>query len=277
MPDPHVTKLFYRLKPGETRRFEAPKAVSASCPAFNVDLDAEGKLVVELIVHHPNVRAARACVEPYLRAWELQDALKRDGRQDWSFEYESSEVIDREPAAPGQARIIQLEALSTATSFGAATLTDVSPSYPAPPDDFAFSADVKDLWFLYSEMAEKRQRVTVTGYLCLSYVQRRFGGRGNAAGKLNIDDDVLKELGRLTSERGDVRSARKFDDGSTMTDLTDSETRWILAALRALILRVGELDGASQSPTPLAMSDLPSLSTLPGKRSSKKPRRKTAR
>lgn len=86
------------------------------------------------------------------------------------------------------------------------------------------------------------------------------GTRRKVAKKYYIDMDVLQTLGRLTSTVGDTQTARKFDAGQSPRPYTGTETVWVEAAIRALILRVGKWAYDPNSPMPkLTMADLPKL------------------
>jgi hypothetical protein len=69
---------------------------------------------------------------------------------------------------------------------------------------------------------------------------------------------VLKKFSELASTRGDEKTARK---GGVQQPLSAAETQRIEAAIKAIIRRVGEIDGNPSLPE-LTMSDLPPLVPL---------------
>jgi hypothetical protein len=85
------------------------------------------------------------------------------------------------------------------------------------------------------------------------------GGRRKAATRFGIAGPVLSMLGHLSSERGDVTTARKAD--AAARPLTSQEIRWLEAAVLAIIRRVGEVAaaGSAVTLTQLTMADLPPL------------------
>jgi hypothetical protein len=80
-----------------------------------------------------------------------------------------------------------------------------------------------------------------------------------------VSGKVLNTLSRLVSRVGDHTTARKRSPSSKGVEWrphTDAELRWIDAALRALILRVGE-HAAGLLLRQLTMADLPPLPKTP--------------
>jgi hypothetical protein len=55
-----------------------------------------------------------------------------------------------------------------------------------------------------------------------------------------IDYRVLRKLGDLCCNRGDIRDARKHKGNAGITPLRPAEREWIRAVVKKLILRVGE-------------------------------------
>ena len=94
MNDPHVEWLRYRLELGRSLHFIDPLMLEHETEHFSLQLDAEKKLKVTMKEHHASTDSARERVQPLLRAWELDNALKY-GPGAFRFVFEDKGVIDR--------------------------------------------------------------------------------------------------------------------------------------------------------------------------------------
>src|SRR5947207_2175669 len=98
-PDPHVRSLAYSLRSGEGVRYVDPLPLEFERHGISFRL-AAGQLTCQMKTHFSNVEAARAVVEPILRAWELQsDVAGRPGEM--RFRLAGADVEDRTPVPPG--------------------------------------------------------------------------------------------------------------------------------------------------------------------------------
>jgi len=258
MRDPHVVALRYRLVPTETISFDQPPTVERDTEAFQIRL-ADNIVTFEMLEHHASEESARERVEPYLRAWEILDALDK-GRPEMSFEFEWADVIDRDPLPPGVGQVIHAKAAMAAAGALDATLHFTRSQYPEPPDRFVLSDDVKVMWGRYNAYLNGEERLDAMAYACLSKLEERAGRREQAAKQYNISSKVLNELGRLTTEVGDEQTARKYRGRKERRSYTRAEQTWIKAALRAVIRRAGQWAYDSEAQWPkLTMNDLPKL------------------
>ena len=98
-------------------------------------------------------------------------------------------------------------------------------------------------------------------YFCLTVLEIATGSkrdkRRKAAAKYRIEPAVLKKLRELSSDRGDPRRARKMPTPAT-PPLSGTEEAWIHAAIKQLILRVGDQRNVLDLPT-ITMADLPRI------------------
>jgi hypothetical protein len=216
-----------------------------------------GTAIFELKEHFPSVEAARGIVDAFVHAWELDVALN-SGRREITFVYEDAEVIDRNPPPPGEPRVIQLSGTASGTSFASATLSVVRLEYPPPPRYFTLNADVETLWHRFESYTQDRETLLAMAYFCLTWLEARAGCREKAVKVYRIDFAVLSKLGELTANKGDKETARKTKDAKTFAPLTKKEIRWIEAAIKAIIRRVGEIDTTPSAPI-ITMDDLPKL------------------
>jgi hypothetical protein len=261
MRDPHVAKLRYRLVTAETVSFDQAPPVEREAEAFRMRL-ADDIVTFEMVEHHASEESARTCVQPYLRAWEL-DAALRFGHREIGFEFRDADVIDRDPPPPGTAQVIcPKPAVATAT-VGEVTLHFTRREYPEPPEGFVVSADVETMWHRYLGYLEGREPFISMAYFCLTVLEWSAGGRPEAAEQFGTDSEVLRTLGRLTSQVGDEETARKFNRQGERRPHTRAEKAWIEAAVKALIRRAGEWASNREAPRPqLTMNDLPKLTSF---------------
>jgi hypothetical protein len=257
LPDPHVKTLFYRLE------FDGPAMFSGTAP-FKVDTAAfrvsyAGRtLAVEMIEHHATAESAHAAVQPYLRAWEIDDALTL-GRPQISFRFDRAVLIDRDPPSPSEAgvpRIVETIGIASSEKFGSGTVT-MSRPFPRPPTGFVASADVETLFERWRGFLAGREPLPGMAYFCLTVVEMYGAQRADAAKHFAVARNVLTNIGRLCAS-GDPSTARKAS--ATPTPLTASETAFLEAAVRALIRRVGEVAASpGGSFAEITMADLPQL------------------
>jgi hypothetical protein len=261
MRDPHVVTVFYQLETDPALRFDHPPPCEYNTDEFTLRL-ADGLLTCTMKAHCATAEEARAVVDPLLRAWELDVAL-RQGRRVMHFVYKNAHVIDRDPPPPGASQVIMTTSVGSLEMMGEATLTLISRHYPAPPEGFIASPDVETLWRRYDGYVQGREPLPGMAYVCQSFIEKVLArGRCDAARKYHIEEKVLCTLGNLHSHRGDLTSRRKLEHERDRHEppLTPQEIAWMEAAVRMLIRRVGEhaADPMASWPT-LCMRDLPPL------------------
>ena len=105
MRDPHVVSLRYCLETDPSLIFDKPPPLERETDQVTLRL-AEDMLTCKMKVHYATAAAARAVVDPLLRAWELDVALFH-GKQVMHFAYQKAEVIDLDPPPPGVPQVIQ--------------------------------------------------------------------------------------------------------------------------------------------------------------------------
>ena len=265
MRDPHVVSLRYRLVPDDRITYDNPPAVEGETDAFRLRLE-DGIATVEMIEHYPSEEAAKERVDSYLLAYEVHAALSHSGRREFRFKFDGTgtQVIDRNPPPPGSPQA-SLHGRATLTAVGSVvTSYHVTRSqFSSPPDQLVLSPDAEMMWHRYDRyLNEPEPSLAAMGYMCLSVLEASAGkSRRQAATKqYNICEKVLQKLGYLTSEVGDPLTARKAPKTGTFRPHTQAERMWTEAAVRALILRVGQwaADPDKQLPK-LTMADLPPL------------------
>jgi len=260
MRDPHVVALRYRVVPDETVAFDRPPPTEWKTEAFHMQL-ADDLATFKMIEHYASEKAARECVDDYLRAWEIDVALQF-GHPEIRFEFEGADVIDRDPPLPGSGQVIHAKvALAGAIGLAATVTAHVTRGkYPDAPRAFVASIDVRTMWLHYEEYRKGRERLVDMGNVCLTLLEGNAGTREKAARQYGISSKVLDKLGYLVSAVGDDRTARKLKKLREFRAHTHAEIVWVEAAVKALIRRVGEWEFDHEaSRRKLTMSDLPKL------------------
>jgi len=229
---------------------------------FKVTLH-ESVATVEMREHHALVESARAAVEQVLKAWEISHALRSGGRREFRFEFDHAHVVERNPGLerpPGKRTVSASVAIGgVATVESALGIRVKRGGYPQPPTGFAWTPDVETLWIRWQGYLAGREPLPAMAYACLTLLERRHGGRSGAAAHYGIAGNVLATVGRLSSEVGDERTARKL--GPKLRPLTGEERAWLEETVKALIRRVGEVaaTGSAAAFPPLTLADLPDL------------------
>ena len=255
MSDLHVEKLFYRITSGQSVDLsQAPRATwRVLDDRFQVTLDGD-EMIAEPQVHYASADDARAVLDPYLRAWEIQAALAVS-TPSLQFEYQRAEVIDRHPS-PGVVSaplVINMSIFPTVSIKAVVGLA----TFPSPAQANRCDEATERMYRRLMGIWADGNYVTSDGYYILTEAEDRFGSRRAAARTLNIDVTVLNKIGELTSRAGGQR-ARKALGASR--PLTSKELTWLKAALRALVLRSLEHDANQSSGLPLIeMADLPTI------------------
>jgi len=216
----------------------------------------DGILAVGPSDHFANEEDARAAIEPFLRAWEI-DADLRLGVGAIRFTSTRSEILDRDPPPPGTPQSLAISAAARGMAVASASLHITRGVYPQPPARFQITADVAIAhrrWLRYHDGREPLQSMA---YFVLTLLEDMAGGRGQAGRVFAIDVAVLKTMGRLSAE-GDEETARKLQRGKALRGLTGAEKDWLEQAVKLLIRRIGER--ASGSPLGrLTLNDLPNV------------------
>ena len=256
--DPHVETLHYRLIPSERVTFNNPPVLTAQRDGFELTVE-HGKLTVTPSAHFATVQAAREAVAPVLRAWEIDHALWA-GSPEISFEFDRSTVIDRDPPPPpkpGFPQIVQVGGIASVAAVGSVSVHVGRAQYPQPPLDFAVDPDTETLWVRWQGYNEGREPLQTMAYFCKTVLEMDRGVSG-ASARFGVSPNVLKTLGRLSTETGDPTTARKATP--KLRPLTDQEGRWLEETIKVLIRRAGEVAAnPDKSRDKITMDDLPPL------------------
>jgi hypothetical protein len=258
MRDPHVERLHYDIDSEEGTSYRDPEPLAFTNPLGRFEA-RDGKLIIEPTDHFPDEDAARDVIERFLKAWEI-DADLESNIGTIRFKFLRTDVIDRDPPPPGTAQVITLPALagSVNISGGVASLHVIRRKYPAPPVAFQTTIDVERAYRRWLDFRSGRETLQSTAYFILTMVEAAVGDRKQAAKALNIELDVLRKIGELSSTRGDAATARKAPSSGVYRELTGPESGWLEQATRRVIKRLGEHASGSVL-SRIGMADLPNL------------------
>jgi hypothetical protein len=225
--------------------------VEREAPGFSVRL-AGHTLTATMRDHFATEDDARGVVEGYLRAWIAHAALAVN-RVEFEFRFERSEIIDRNPPPP----VLTADFIVTQPTVASVALHTTRQSYPDPPDRFSLDPDAETLFTRWRGYIEGREPLESMAYACLT-VLRIHGGSEGAATRFGIAQTVLRKLSHLSSKTGDLATARKITPD--LRPRTAAEQAWLEAAVKALVLRAGEVAAAPGASLPqITMGDLPPL------------------
>lgn len=232
---------------------ESAAPVERDTSGFSVRLDGH-KLTATMRDHFASEDDARVVVEAYLRAWAAQSALAAN-RVEFEFQFDRSEIIDRDP----EPNVIHAPFIASQTTVFGDSITALTTRarYPDPPDGFAIDPDTDTLFTRWRGYIEGREPLESMAYFCLTVLRIHDGSQG-AAKRFNIAETVLRKLSHLSSETGDLATARKIT--ASLRPRTDAEEAWLHAAVKVIVRRAGEVAAAPGAPLPqITMADLPTL------------------
>jgi hypothetical protein len=174
------------------------------------------------------------------------------------FKFDRAEVIDRNPPPPGSSQVI--EAMGTSMSVAGGIMSNhlTCSRHPQPPKTFHATSEVQHAYRRWLDYQLGKEPLQSMAYFVLTLLESLASNRQSAAHSFQIDEQVLQTIGRLSSTKGDEKTARKAKAGIRFQKLSDSEKQWLEAAIRRVIHRLGE--HASGAPlTPISLNDLPTL------------------
>jgi hypothetical protein len=219
---------------------------------------ADGKLTIYPADHFADGTQARAVLDAFVRAWEVESDLSRNIGS-IRFKYTGVRKVDRGPAPAPRSGARRLSVLAEAIALVESVSSHVTQStYPTPPIDFRTTPEVETAYRRWRAFREGREPLPSMAYAVLTLLESLAGGRREAEATFHIEHIVLDTIGRLSSTKGDSDSARKFPQGGQVQPLTGSESAWLEAAIRRVVRRMGE-HAAGVQLTQLAMSELPQI------------------
>lgn len=238
MDNSRIERLHYTVGSGsDSISYGDPPAISLVNELGSFEL-RNGFAEVRPAEHFGNEEEARRAIEPFFRDWEIATDLTSNPGE-IRFTFVRSEI------SGGQPGVKAIVAAARGRGTLDVKLEKVSHKYPAPPPSFRTTTDVEIVhrrWLAYTNGREPLQSMA---FFVLTVMQKLAGGRREAGKVFGIDGEVLSEVGRLSSTKGDALTVRKAGGNLDFVALSDSEKRWLERAIRRLIFRLGEHAGGA--------------------------------
>ena len=259
MNDPQVVALIYRVEHKNSVSYEKAGPLRY-CGSPEFDLTVEDKIArFEFKKFYANEDEARKAIEPFIQQWEFETGI-RWGPNNFSLRYKKAEIIDRNPSPP-EPGIRKLRASVVLPGLTAsASVLLVNPHYPPPPTGGSVDLDDPDVVKMkrrYDEYSLRRAKLPDVAYFCVTVLEVKYGSLSAAAKACGISRNVLKEIKKLSSNKGgeDSRKAEGFDE-----EFTKQEKRFLNRALKEIIIRAAQVAADDSQRLPqITMADLPSL------------------
>src|SRR5439155_17286011 len=133
--------MHYAVGSGEGISYRDPEPLSFSSHLGDFEL-VDKELRIKPTEHFSEEEEARAAIEPFLRAWEIEADLKSNfGAIRLTFE--RVELIDRDPPPPGSPQVIEAKAAALAFATASVSLHLTCRRYPQPPQTFRATPEVQ--------------------------------------------------------------------------------------------------------------------------------------
>lgn len=256
MRDPHVKAVYYEIMSGEGISYRDPEALEFSNHLGSF-YASENRLQVMPTEHFASGTDAREALEPFLKAWEINADLTRNIGM-LRFKFEKIDVIDRDPSPPGSPQVLHVGSISHVHATSNFSLHLTCSKYPEPPAAFNATPEVTHAYRRWLRFHSGKEPLQAMSYFVLTVAENSASGRSAAAVLYEIDSDVLRKIGELSSTKGDGLTARKAGALNQYHDLSSTERHWLEKAVRLLISRLGEHASGAQL-SRLTFSDLPDL------------------
>ena len=268
MNDPQVVALIYHIEHNESVSYEDAKPFVRDEPEFRVKIK-DKEVCFEFKKHYATESEARESIKKYIRVWEFDAGLRGDP-DDFKLKFDRAKIVDRKPT-PGKISVSATPVrLEVAVSVPA--VTKAPSNYPSPPSGLFIDPDVQTLYDRYMHYRRGHELLPGISYFCLTFLEstamartknkfREHQKRQAAADYYHIEENVLKRIGYISSEKGGPLEARKRD--GIDHDLTAQERSFLQKAVKKMIYRMAEKSAAEKANAPTKNLSQISLSDLP--------------
>lgn len=245
--NPRVVALHYRVAKNDGVIYRTAERTVHRRGGFDVVMD-DGEVVFEFRDHYPDEDSARAAVRDYIEDWEFQADLSI-GAGSFRLEWIRAEIVDRDPVLGDR----HVPSWTTMWSIRP-TPIPTSLDYPGPPAEITI--DPEDALFAamrqrYEAYSRDSTTLTAVAYFCLTCLEQMCRGRGRrkaAAAMYDIPYRDLQRVGALAGQKGGRQGARKAE--AMEYDLTEEETAFLVAMVKLVIRRRGEVAALSHDDCP---------------------------
>ena len=271
MNDPHVVALVYRVERGEEVDYGNPAPLNLETPEFRLTVE-DKEVRFEFEKHYATVVDARKDIEDYIRKWEFDACLEFDEPDYFRLKFDRSEIEDRNPPPPTLGtREVSGHMSGGLEGSSSGRVIRVANRYPSPPSNLNFDPhdpNTDTMFQRYMGYFQRREPLPSMAYLCLTVLEnsakppcpqperKTSKKRRAAAAKYQIAEDVLNEIGRLSTTKGGQMEGRKEE--ALTDDLTHEERRFLKHAIKKMIRRMAEKAHCPKKNLPeISLSNLP--------------------
>ena len=268
MNDPHVVALIYRVEHGDKFNYDNTAPLNLKNSEFH--LTVEDKLArFELKDDYATESEAQQAIEGYIRAWVFDACLRQNDPDYFRLKFDRSVIEDRNPT-PGVFEV-NSPTINWKFDLPPVSVTIGPANYPLPPSDISsLDADTETMFQRYMGYCRDREKLTSMAYLCLTVLEnlakppspqpKRPTSKKRLAvvGKYQIEEGVLNEIGRLSTEKGGRVEGRKEE--ALADNLTHEERHFLEQAVKKMIRRAAEkTHDPNKTLQTISLSDLPQI------------------
>ena len=253
MNDPHVVELLYNIEHDQSVDYSDAQPIEHEDENFSIKVENK-QVRFSMKAHYATEPAARDALAPYIRAWEIEAALRSRPNR-FSLKFEKAKFEDRKPTPD----VVLLANIPSVESRVPPAVLTVSSPYPCPPSGIAISPDVESMFTRFVGYCEDREPLAAMAYFCLTVLEasldsdrsdhhrrRQSKTRESAAKKYEIPLQELNELGTLTSKKGGSEARKAVGKDK---EFTPWERRSVEETVKKIIRRLAE---AAAKPNPPA-------------------------
>lgn len=256
MRDPYVKAIYYEIKSGEGISYRDTETLEF-VNHLGTFYTSENYLQVTPTEHFANATDVREALEPFLKAWEIDADLKRNIGM-LRFKFDKVDLIDRDPPPPSSSQVLHIAGSCHSISTLKGSLHLTCSKYPEPPVGFSATPEVTHAYRRWLGFRSGKEPLQAMSYFVLTLAEKAANGRRLAAGRYEIDFDILQKIGELSSTKGNELTARKAGALNQYQELSATEKRWLEDAVRLLIYRLGEHASRAQL-SQITFAELPNL------------------
>ena len=208
MNDPHVVALIYEIEHDSSVDYSEAEPVDHEEDPFRILIE-DKSIRAEMKEHHATESAALEVVEPYLRSWEM-DAALRGHPDEFRLKFDRSVIVDRNPTPGVVGLAATIRAGETDISGNSYRGQALSPNRRLGWTLNSNDREVVTLFNRFERYLNRREPLPSMAYFCLTVLEGMCNGnRTEAAKRYGIGKSVLDSFGRLASHKGGPDAARE--------------------------------------------------------------------
>ena len=234
-------------------------AAALSSFAVATAADAEHASAAGLVISDMD-----AALNQATRSWPALETLNETMRRsiDASVIFDGMNVAAEQAKQSSLAFEIWNQAARKLPLYEVANPLRVEPAEPsaplAEPQDLSAGGLAVAIHVRYQQYLDGKESVGQMAFACLTMLQARAGSRKQAVSRYRISPRVLNYVGYLSSNFGDLRTARKFTPGIIPIPHSRAQIAWLEAAIEGIANHLGRLASSRSTPTRiLSLCDLP--------------------